>query len=113
MFRHCSESVMGIGARGQKKRQKISSFEVNGLAERVDEHPRIFTKIVIEYHVSGHGIDEKAVVRSLELSAERYCPAQAMLGQIIPIDLKYYIYQDEGEGNQRLIKSDVYTHVPE
>ena len=97
----------------QKKRQKITSFEVNGHAERAEEHPRIITKAVIEYHVSGHEVDEKAVVRSLELSAARYCPAQAMLGQIMPIDLKYHIYEDEGEGNQRLIKSDVYTHVPE
>lgn len=97
----------------QKKRQNVTSFEVNGQAERAEDHPRSFVNATIVYHVSGKAIDEKAVLRSLELSAARYCPAQAMLGRIIPIDLQYHIYEDEGQGKGRLIKSGTYTHVPD
>jgi putative redox protein len=96
----------------QKKRQSVTSFVVNGQAIRAEDHPRSFTKATIEYHVTGHAIDEKAILRSLELSAARYCPAQAMLGQIIPIELKYHIYEEEAEGEKRLIKSGSHTHVP-
>jgi len=48
------------------------------------------------------------VVRAIELSAVRYCPAQAMFSQLIPIDLKYSIYEDQGEGQRTLVKSGIY-----
>ncbi len=80
----------------QKKRQDISAFEVRAHAERAEEHPRVFTQAVLEYHISGHGVDEAAVLRALELSAVRYCPAQAMFRDVFPLSLRYWIYE-EGE----------------
>ena len=70
---------------------------------RADEHPKVFTEAEIEYFVTGNGVQEKAVVRAIELSAERYCPAQAMLGQIMPIAIKYHIYEDKGDGKPEII----------
>lgn len=86
-----------------KKRQQVTDFDVNVDADRAEEHPRVFTRATIEYIFNGTDIDEKAVRRSIELSADRYCPAQGMLAQIMPIELKYIIYQDEGDGQRRLV----------
>jgi putative redox protein len=80
----------------QKKRQEITDFRVEVDAARADEHPRVLTEAVIEYHVTGKEIDEKAVVRAIELSATRYCPAQSMLAKVFPMELKYFIYDDAG-----------------
>ena len=80
----------------QKKRQNITQFEVRVHAQRAEEHPRVFTKIHIEYIVSGPQIDSAAVERSIELSETKYCPAQAMLAKTIPISSSYQIItQDE------------------
>ena len=95
-----------------KKRQDVTDFNVQVHIDRAEEHPKVFTKAVINYHFYGHGINEAAVVRSIELSATRYCPAQAMMGEIMPIDLKYYIYDDQDNGEQILVTSSVFT-VPE
>jgi putative redox protein len=81
----------------QKKRQEITDFRVEVDADRADEHPKILTNAVIEYHVTGKDVDEKAVVRAMELSATRYCPAQAMLAKVFPMELKYYIYRQNGD----------------
>ena len=81
----------------QKKRQEITSFRVEVDAARADEHPKVITEAVIEYHVTGKDVDEKAVVRAIELSATRYCPAQAMLAQVFPMEFKYFIYDEVGE----------------
>ncbi|MGD8822988.1 MAG: OsmC family protein [Anaerolineales bacterium] len=75
----------------QKKRQEISSFEVVVNAERADEHPRVFTHIKIEYRIAGVDVDEAAVERAIELSETKYCPAQAMLKDVVPIELSYTI----------------------
>ena len=71
-----------------KKRQPLESFEVLVHAERADEHPKVFTKIVLEYVVKGAGVERAAVERAVQLSAEKYCPAQAMFAKILPLELK-------------------------
>lgn len=75
----------------QKKRQDVTAFEVRVHAERADEHPKVFTHITIQYLVEGHNIDPAAVERAIELSATKYCPAQAMLAKIMPIETSYKI----------------------
>jgi putative redox protein len=92
-----------------KKRQQMTGFEVQVHAERAEEHPKVFTKARIEYRLTGQNIDEAAVVRAIELSATRYCPAQAMFSQIFPIALEYKIYEDLGEGQRSLVKSGSYS----
>jgi putative redox protein len=91
-----------------KKRQDITDFEVQVHGERADDHPRVFTEAQIAYQVTGHGVDEAAVVRAIELSATRYCPAQAMFSRIMPMKLNYQIYEDEGNGERRLVKNESY-----
>lgn len=92
----------------QKKRQSLTGFEVRVETSRAEEHPRVFTSAVITYEVTGRGLDEAAILRAIELSATRYCPAQAMLGKIFPIELRYVMYEDEGAGSRRLIKEAAY-----
>jgi putative redox protein len=88
----------------QKKRQDVTAFEVRVNAGRAEEHPKVFTSAVIEYIVSGHGVEEAALLRAIELSATRYCPAQAMFEKVFPISLHYQIYEEEN-GERRLVKS--------
>jgi putative redox protein len=78
----------------QKKRQEVSSFEVKVDAARAKEHPKVFTGAVIRYVVSGKDIDASAVVRAIELSATKYCPAQIMFEKVFPIELRYEIHDD-------------------
>jgi putative redox protein len=75
----------------QKKRQSITAFEVHVQAERADEHPRTFTKVHIDYLVTGKNVEKAAVERAIELSETKYCPAQAMLKDVVPISSSYKI----------------------
>lgn len=75
----------------QKKRQDITAFEVVVHADRGEEHPKVFTKIALEYLIEGHQVDPSAVERAIELSATKYCPAQAMLEKAVQIEHTYSI----------------------
>jgi putative redox protein len=92
----------------QKKRQEVTDFEVNVHAERAEEHPRVFTHIKIVYQITGHAVDEGAVLRAIKLSSERYCPAQGMLAKVVPIDLEYQIYEAGENGDRKLVVSGEY-----
>lgn len=91
-----------------KKRQDVTDFEVVVHTDRAENHPKVFTHAVIEYTITGHNIDEAAVVRAIELSATVYCPAQAMFNQLMPIELLYRIYEDGVEGQPELVTSGEY-----
>ena len=86
-----------------KKRQDVTDFEVRVDLDRAEDHPKVFTSARIDYLVTGKDVDEKSVVRAIQLSAERYCPAQAMLGQVFPMELYYQIFEKEG-GEKILVK---------
>jgi putative redox protein len=91
-----------------KKKQEVTAFEVKVHAEQAEEFPKVFTQAVITYLVTGHAVDEAAVVRAIELTATKYCPAQAMLGKVVPMELVYEIYEEEGGGKKRLAKQGKY-----
>lgn len=96
----------------RKKQLDVTRFEVKAGAPRSNEHPKVFTNAVITYLVTGRDITESAVLRAIELSATKYCPAQVMLGQAFPIDLHYEIYEEEGAGNRRLTHQGIWQEMP-
>lgn len=74
----------------QKKREPVQDFQVIVTAEQAETHPKVFTKIHIEYVVVGD-VKEASVQRAIELSEQIYCPAQAMLRHAVPITSSYRI----------------------
>jgi putative redox protein len=81
----------------QKKKQAVTDFQLQIHAQRVDGHPKVISSAVIEYLISGKDVEEAAVLRAIELSAEKYCPAQAMLGKAFPMQLVYKIFDEDGK----------------
>ncbi|MBI4732907.1 MAG: OsmC family protein [Chloroflexi bacterium] len=80
----------------RKKQQVVTDFEVRVHTDRAADHPKVFTHITVLYRVTGQNLDEAALRRAIELTATKYCPAQAMLGKVAPMELKYQIYEDRG-----------------
>jgi putative redox protein len=91
-----------------KKQMKVTSFDVQVHARRATDYPKVISEAALEYVVVGQGIDEASVLRAIDLSVKKYCPVHAMLEKAFPIDLNYSIYEDEGNGNQKLVKQGTY-----
>ena len=72
-------TAMDVHAIATKKRQRIDRYVVRVRGEQRDEHPRIYTRIDVTHEVHGSNLDLEAIRRSIELSAARYCPVNAML----------------------------------
>ncbi len=75
----------------KKKRQPFTGLQINVSAERADEHPKVYTKIHLEFVVRGQGVKPQAVERAIELSQTTYCPAAAMLSKAVDITTSYRI----------------------
>jgi len=93
----------------KKKRQQITDFVVEAHVDRAEEHPRVFTHVILEYHVTGKNVDPEAVLRSIELSTTKYCPAHAMLSKVTPIEARYHIYEAREGRERELVTSGEYS----
>ncbi|MCA9952655.1 MAG: OsmC family protein [Anaerolineales bacterium] len=90
----CGCTAMDVISILRKKRQQVSGLEVKAHAKNAETYPKVFTNIALEYIVTGKEVDPQAVERAIQLSAERYCPAQAMLGQVAGMDLTFTIIEE-------------------
>ncbi len=87
---------MDVGSILRKKRQPAASYRVAVTAEKADEHPQVYTSIVIEHQVAGQ-VEPDALRRAIELSATTYCPVSAMLSHSVRIEHRYRLTR-EGHG---------------
>ncbi len=74
----------------RRKRQPLKGLEVRVEAERADTHPKVYTKIHVEYVIYGD-VSEKAARQAIELSEEKYCSVSAMLRKTADITWSFRI----------------------
>ncbi len=79
----------------EKKRQRVTGYDIEVRGERRAEHPRIYTRIEVVHNVRGHAIDPKAVQHAVELSETKYCSVSAMLSAAAQISMRYAITDEE------------------
>ena len=77
-----------------KMRLEPSSFHMDVKGERVDEHPKRFTAIMIHYALEGD-LPEDKVIRAIQLSKDKYCSVSHSLNA--DISVSYSINGIEGE----------------
>ena len=90
----CGCTAMDVISILRKKRALVSGLQVKAHAERAATHPKIFTDIHLEYIVTGNNVSPKAVERAIRLSADTYCPAQAMLALGATMTTSYTIVEE-------------------
>lgn len=79
----------------QKKRVKLDEFEINISADMTEEHPKVYSKIDLEYVFYGKDIKTKDIERAIELSQTKYCGVTAMFEKAMEINHIYRIETGE------------------
>ena len=77
----------------KKKRQDVTAFAVKVSGEQEPDWPKAWTSFHLEYTVTGHNIDPKAVERAIELSEGKYCSVSATVGGVATITRSYNIVE--------------------
>jgi len=87
-------TAMDVVSIMQKKRANMTGFQINITGARADQHPRIYTKIHIEYLFTGKSIKQTDVEQAIHLSESKYCGATASLNA--EIEHTYQIIEEDG-----------------
>ena len=79
----------------KKKRVNLDSFKLNIQAERANNHPKVFTKIHMEYIFHGRNLDINALERAVELSQNKYCSISSMLNNNVKMTYSCQIAKNQ------------------
>jgi len=63
----------------KRGREQVSDCVVEIEAERAQVDPKVFTKIQLRYRLTGKALNRRKVERAVQLSAEKYCSAGAIM----------------------------------
>ena len=88
----CGADVVSIL---EKKRQKVTGYEIEVRGERRAEHPRIYTKLEVVHRLRGRALDSKAVADAIHLSETKYCSVSGMLSAAATISMSFEITEEE------------------
>lgn len=69
----------------EKGRQQVEDCVVELEADRAEAPPKVFTRVRMRYLVTGRGLDRAKVERAVQLSADKYCSASAMIAKTAEI----------------------------
>ena len=77
----------------KRGRHAVSGCQLKLSAERAAQDPKVFTRILMHFVVSGHALPAAAVERAIALSHERYCSASIMLAKTAEIITSFEIVE--------------------
>ena len=69
----------------EKGREPVEDVTVELDAERAEQDPKVFTRVHMHFVVKGRGLSSAKVERAINLSAEKYCSASAMIAKTATI----------------------------
>lgn len=93
---------MDVAAILRKKRQPAVSYRIAVTGEKRDEHPQVYTSIVVEHQLAGD-VEPEAVRRAVELSATTYCPVSAMLSHSVRIEHRFRLHRRDDQEVSALV----------
>ena len=77
----------------KRGRHDVKGCSVQLTSERADTDPKVFTKIHMQFTVSGKNLPAAAVERAIEMSHDKYCSASIMLGKTAEITTGFDIVE--------------------
>lgn len=78
----------------KRGRHAISGCRVQVQADRAEVDPKVFTRIVMTFVVTGKNLPETAVQRAVQMSHDKYCSATAMLAKTAEIEVKVEVVNE-------------------
>ena len=77
----------------RRGRHDVRGCKVRLEADRAESDPKVFTRIHMQFVVTGVGLAADAVERAVRLSHEKYCSASAMLAHTAKITTGFEIVE--------------------
>jgi putative redox protein len=75
----------------ERMQQPFTGLVVEARGRRREEHPTVLTEILLEFGVTGTGVQPDRVAQAIKIAEEQLCPVWAMLKNGTPISATFRI----------------------
>ena len=72
---------MDVASLLTKMKMPFDSFALEVEGDLADDHPKVYTDIVVRYIFTGSQLDRDKIEKSVKLSLDKYCAVHAMLSR--------------------------------
>lgn len=79
----------------KRGRHDVRDCAVQVRAKRAETDPKVFTHLHFHFTISGRNLKPAVVERAVHLSAEKYCSASIMFGQIAEVTHDWEVVEAE------------------
>jgi len=98
LLAHAGCTGMDVVSILRKMRIDIQEFEVKVSADAAKEHPKVWTKVHLEFRLRSANATPEKVEHAISLSHEKYCSVGAMLGTTAEITHSLVLEKPQGRG---------------
>lgn len=77
----------------KRGRHAVLGCRVKVQADRAEADPKVFTRVVMHFVVSGRQLPPAAVERAVQLSHDKYCSAIAMLAKTAQVETRVEVVE--------------------
>ncbi|MCK6425661.1 MAG: OsmC family protein [Burkholderiaceae bacterium] len=77
----------------KRGRHAVLGCRVKVQADRAETDPKVFTRVVMHFVVSGRQLPPAAVERAVQLSHDKYCSAIAMLAKTAQVETRVEVVE--------------------
>ena len=76
----------------EKMKVEIDDFKIEVSGELTEEHPKIYHKVIVDYHFYGSDLNEKKCERAVNLSVDKYCGVMEMFRQFATVETNIHFH---------------------
>lgn len=85
-------SGLDVASLMKKMKLEVDDFKIDIKAELTDEHPRVYSKVRMEFHFYGSNLNEAKLQRTVDLSVDKYCGVMAMFKKFAEVDVETFFH---------------------
>jgi putative redox protein len=78
----------------RKKRLEVTAYDVDLVADRAEQHPKVFQAVDMVHRVRGRNVSAAAVEEAVHLSETKYCSVSAMLQKSVTIRTRVEVVEE-------------------
>ncbi len=75
----------------EKMKMKDFTFEMKVKADLVDEHPKVYKDVTLQYIFVGDNLNIEHIKKAIHLSEDKYCAVSAMLKNSFEINIEIIV----------------------
>ncbi|MGZ0015806.1 OsmC family protein [Yeosuana sp. AK3] len=88
-------SGLDVASLIKKMKVKVDDFKIEIDANLTEEHPKIYDKVIMEFHFFGKELNEQKLQKAVDLSVEKYCGVMEMFRQFSELTIQTHFHNNQ------------------